>query len=158
MRLGVKASYYSSQSAVAVVSSSWKKRKIPGKSDVKRDVKSSSEGAEMERYATSRLGLYRISALTVMVLLMLCWTSIAQAQQGGPPADEQYGNPAAAVGPTVGEDAPEAAGTSAASTAGSEGGVVSVLPETGGPMLALLALGGVALLGAGMLLMRRASR
>lgn len=117
----------------------------------------------MERYTTSRLGLYRVPALIVMVLLMLCWASIAQAQQGGPPADEQYGNPAAAVGPKVGEGAPEEAGAGAASTAGttstagSETGVVSVLPDTGGPMFVLLALGGVALLGAGMLLLKRAS-
>jgi len=108
----------------------------------------------MQRYAKQRMYLYRVSALALMVLLALCWASVAQAQQGAPPADEQYGNPAAAVGPAVGGAAPEASG--AAPVSG--GGVVSALPETGGPLVFLLVLGAVALLGAGMLLMRKVTR
>lgn len=105
----------------------------------------------MQRYAKPRASLYVILSLTVTVLLTLCWASVAQAQQAAPPADEQYGNPAAAVGPTVGGAAPEAGDAGAVSG----GGVVSVLPDTGGPLVFLLILGALALLGAGMLLMRK---
>lgn len=124
-----------------------------------------------------KISLRRMIVISAVLTLALCWASVAEAQQGGPPADEQYGNPASAIGPsqsaqegsgsvsaTAGTASTGTANASAASgseaqagESGSASQVVSVLPDTGGPLL-LLALGGGAMLGTGMLLARQIRR
>jgi hypothetical protein len=119
-----------------------------------------------------KISLRRMIVISAMLTLALCWTSVAEAQQGGPPADEQYGNPASSIGPSQSAQEQSAqeqsGGVSATASAaggsedqagesGSASQVVSVLPDTGGPLL-LLALGGGAMLGTGMLLARQIRR
>jgi hypothetical protein len=133
----------------------------------------------MSRSDSWKMSLGRMVVVSAMLVLALSWASVAEAQQGGPPADEQYGNPAGSIGPTASSSGDASSGSSAASgSAGASGSAavsagatgssesqsggaasqaVSVLPDTGGPLL-LLGLGGGAVLGAGMLLARQIRR
>lgn len=106
------------------------------------------------------------SVVALVVAVTLCCATVAGAQQA-PPADEQYGNPARSVGPEVGTQAEDSSGasggdsstiTNGPETSGSSAPAIGVLPDTGGPLLALVVLGVGALVGFGMLLMRKVGR
>ena len=112
-------------------------------------------------------GIVVIIAATALVLV---WATTAHAQTS---ADTQYGNPTdsgetaitQALDSSSGTDtgsgpagltASESSGTKAAGATGTAG-LTSLLPSTGGPILPLALLGGLALSSAGLLLARRNS-
>ncbi|WP_047866018.1 LPXTG cell wall anchor domain-containing protein [Rubrobacter aplysinae] len=126
----------------------------------------------MSREGILQTSLRMMVIIAATLALTLSWSSVAAAQQGGPPADEQYGNPASSIGPSEsgsGDTGSEGAGSGDVASAsvaqsgepgaaaGSASQAVSVLPDTGGPAL-LLSLAGLAMLGAGMLLIRQVGR
>lgn len=119
------------------------------------------EEIEMERMkraslpAIAKPGFGLVAIVVLAVTLALVWAPVAEAQVT-PPADQQYGNPATPVGSEVNMSGGGA--TETASGSGSAQGVVGVLPETGGPAILLLGLGGGAVVGAGLMIMRRSAR
>jgi hypothetical protein len=87
----------------------------------------------------------RIAGVIVSaVVFVLAWSAVAYAEL---PFDDEYGDPTRRVGPLVGQGSKDAAGAA-----------VGLLPFTGGPLSILLVLGGLALLGTGLLLLRHARR
>ncbi|MDQ3659411.1 MAG: hypothetical protein M3338_07020, partial [Actinomycetota bacterium] len=117
----------------------------------------------------------KLTAAVVVAVLVLGWATAAHAQDT--PAASQYGGPTEtgesainqALDPSGYTDTGANAGGSsltgvteasgvleAGATGGS--GLTGVLPSTGGPLLPLVLLGGLALSSAGLLLARRNSR
>jgi len=134
-------------------------------------------------YTLTKINGYKIAAVALTVALMFVWSSTANAA----PQDVQYGSPTSSVGAATGHASSTAAqsatgtaalsaaqsatGTAAQSATGTAalsaqsgptdpaGGITGLLPDTGGSLLFLSALGGLALTGTGgMLLIRSAGR
>ena len=114
-------------------------------------------------YTLTKINGYKIAAVALTVALMFVWSSTANAA----PQDVQYGSPTSSVGAATGHASSTAAqsatGTAALSAQSGPtdpaGGITGLLPDTGGSLLFLSALGGLALTGTGgMLLIRSAGR
>lgn len=85
--------------------------------------------------------------LTVALMLVFSWTAVAYAQTS---ADEAYGSPTQSGEVAIAEiEGPGAA------VAAAESPPSGVLPETGGPLLPLVALGVFALSATGLIAIRR---
>ena len=113
----------------------------------------------MSKSAVLSVGVRRVVPLFLALALVLSWTAAAHAQ----PSAGQYGNPTATASgnpAASGNDASAATGATAVAASAAPGGGPSatVLPLTGGPLLVLVALGGLALGSTGLLALRRNSR
>lgn len=91
-----------------------------------------------------------VTALVFMLILTFGWSAVAFAAT---PADIETENPTAPVSSFVGTSS-DVQGVSAESAESADPSL-NVLPDTGGSMLLLSALGGVALIGCGVRLLRR---
>ncbi len=107
----------------------------------------------MSKSAVLSVGVRRIVPLFLALALVLSWTAAAHAQ----PSAGQYGNPTATAS---GNPAASGNDASADAAGAAPGGAPSatVLPLTGGPLLVLVALGGLALGSTGLFVLRRNSR
>ncbi len=123
------------------------------------------------KLADVRLAVVSLVSVTLAVVLLLTWAAVAFAQTS---YDGQYGDPTASGETAIlssGEEGPSSGGGSAAEdpASGRDSGVASaasdpangvipftgLLPETGGPVLPLLAFGILALGSGGLLVLRR---
>lgn len=106
-------------------------------------------------YTLTKINGYKIAAVALTVALMFVWSSTANAA----PQDVQYGSPTSSVGAATGHASSTAAQSAQSGPTDPAGGITGLLPDTGGSLLFLSALGGLALTGTGgMLLIRSAGR
>lgn len=94
-----------------------------------------------------------ILALILALAVTFVWSAAAYAAT---PEDVQYGSPTSSVGDATGTGG--AGGSAGSGSSSGSVGLTGMLPETGGPLLSLVALGSAALIGTGLLLFRYRSK